>query len=301
MDADVVIIGAGIIGLSIARELKRGGLECLVLERGTAGREASWAGAGMLAPNGESFADAVWTRRAYEALAAYPEFVRDLHAESGVPIDFRISGTVEFRGGKRVEFPAEAQVNPRDVVAALLRLVSVRENCNVDRIRSPKDVVEVGSLRCRAAVVAAGAWSGQLAGLPPCFPVRGHLIGYDMPAGSLGPILRSGHTYILQRGEGFTIVGSTEEDAGFDRSLDQAALADLRRRGEALWPELHTHEPVEAWIGFRPATPSGMPEVGRLPDSNIWLAYGHFRNGILLASVTARMIASEIISSLRTG
>lgn len=253
----------------------------------------------MLLPHGESFPDPVWKARAVEALARYPEFVAALERESGHAVDFRISGSVAIENGQRLEFPDEAQVDPRDIVAALRANLDVREHSPVSSIEENGLSVQVRGLKARAAVIAAGAWSGQLPGMPASFPVRGHLLGYCMEPGTLPAILRSGHTYILQRATGYTIVGSTEENVGFDRQLDRQALASLQRRGEDLWPELRAVQPVDAWCGFRPATPSGLPEVGRLPQRRIWTAFGHFRNGILLADVTARLIAGDITSSLR--
>jgi glycine/D-amino acid oxidase-like deaminating enzyme len=132
-------------------------------------------------------------------------------------------------------------------------------------------------------------------------PVKGWLVAYDMPPGSLSGILRHEHTYVLQRSSGLTIVGSTEERVGFDRSPDPDALADLERRGAELWPELRGRRRADAWCGFRPATPSGVPEHGRIAGTNVWLAYGHYRNGILLAPVVARRLAEDIATSLRTG
>ncbi len=299
LDADIVVVGAGIIGLSIARELTRSGWNCIVLDRQEAGKESSWAGAGMLMPHGESFPDPVWKSRAMEALAAYPDFVAALQRESGLSIDFRICGSVSIENGRRVEFPDEAQVDPRDIVAALRANLDVREHAPVSSIEENGSSVRVRDLQARAAVIAAGAWSGQIPGMPATFPVRGHLLGYRLEAGTLPAILRSGHTYIVQRANGYTIVGSTEENVGFDRALDQQALAALRRRGEDLWPPLRGLQPADAWCGFRPATPSGLPEVGRLGDRRIWTAFGHFRNGILLADVTAKLIARDVTSSLK--
>jgi glycine/D-amino acid oxidase-like deaminating enzyme len=276
---DAAVIGGGIIGLSIARELQARGLDVVVFEKGQAAREASWAGAGMLAPDAETFPDAQWERLARDALTIYPGWVDMLRRESGLSIDFHA-------------YPGDATVDPRDVCRAL------RSNL---RIEEGVEVSKLDSAVARSIVVAAGAWSGQIEGLPPTLPVKGWLLAYDMPPGSLNGILRRGHTYILQRSTGLTIVGSTEQRIGFDRSADPDAIQDLKRRGADLWPELAGRRPSDAWCGFRPATPSGVPEHGRLPGTNVWLAYGHFRNGILLAPVVAKQIAGEVITSLRTG
>jgi glycine/D-amino acid oxidase-like deaminating enzyme len=272
------VVGGGIIGLSVARELQQRGFAVEVFDQGPAAREASWAGAGMLAPEAETFPNAEWARRAREALAVYPGWIAALERESAAAIDFR-------------QYGRDASVDPRDVCRALRRNLTVREGVRIGR---------VDPALARAIVIAAGAWSGQIDGLPPAIPVKGWLLAYDMPPGSLPGILRSGHTYILQRSNGLTIVGSTEQRAGFDRSADPEALRDLERRGQQLWPELRGRRPADAWCGFRPATPSGVPEHGRVAGTNVWLAYGHYRNGILLAPVVARSIAEDIATSLRT-
>lgn len=246
----------------------------------------------MLAPHGESLPGPFWTAKAFEALDRYPSWIRDLEAESGKRIDYLLCGSVEYGPNGQRECPNEAIVDPREIMAALRQGQNIREGV---------EVTEIDQQSARSIVISAGAWSGGISGMPPSLPVRGHLIAYDMPPGSLGPFRRRASTYILQRSSGLTVVGSTEEQVGFDRTLDREALTDLERRGAALWPELEGLRPVEAWCGFRPATPSGMPEVGRIPGTNIWRAYGHFRNGILLAPVTGELVAREIIESLRSG
>lgn len=288
MDTEAIVIGAGLIGLAITHELKKAGLSVSVLERGAVGKEASWAGAGMLSPHGETLPSSFWSKKAFQALEEYPAWVMELEQGTGCTIDYRACGSIEYRDSEKHEFPNEAIVDPRGLIHALAKDVDIREGVTVD---------EIDPASAKWIIVAAGAWSGMLPGLPPSFPVRGHLIAYDMPPGSLGPILRRENTYILQRSNGLTIVGSNEETVGFNRDLDQDVLRDLERRGASLWPELEGKRPVDAWCGFRPATPSGLPEVGRIDGTNIWRAYGHFRNGILLAGVTAKMVAQQIMDA----
>jgi len=113
-----------------------------------------------------------------------------------------------------------------------------------------------------------------------------------MEPGLLKTIVRNGHTYVLQRESGGVVAGSSMEDAGFDRTLDTAIVEDIHQRAAKLIPQLADARPVDCWNGLRPATDVG-PVVGRVADTNIWTAYGHFRNGILLAPDTAQTIANE--------
>jgi glycine oxidase len=160
----------------------------------------------------------------------------------------------------------------------------------------------IGRLSATWAVLAAGAWSGSILftidgteqRLPGSFPVRGHLIGYPLAPGTCPTILRHGHTYILQRSNGFTIAGTSMETVGFDRNIDRDTVRAIARRAEGLLPQLRDAGEPEAWIGFRPRADAHQPQIRRFEDSGLWLAYGHFRNGILLAPATAERVAAEI-------
>jgi glycine/D-amino acid oxidase-like deaminating enzyme len=289
---DAVVIGAGIIGASIAWRLRQAGLEVELVDAATLGAEASSASAGILAP-GDDLAVA--------SMALYPSFVAELFSASGRSIDYGICGS--WTDG--IFRPGDGYVDPRDLLAAL-RVVLLDGGVRL-RENSPCHSIDTAS--AGAVILAAGAWSsevkvhhrGSLLPLIRAVPVKGHLLGYQLAPGSLGPIRWSGHTYIVQRATGFTIAGSTEESAGFDRSVDSRICNDIHARASALWPKLASHTPDECWIGFRPDTETHQLQVGRVGDSNLWTAYGHYRNGILLAPVTAQRIATDVISNLGRG
>jgi glycine oxidase len=213
-------------------------------------------------------------------------------------------------------YPEDALVDPRDVMAAL-RLACSRLGVDL-REGEPAVSVEAGELQTRvmtntsalmapAVVLAAGAWSGamqvSIAGspfrLPDSYPVRGHLLGVALQPQSIGPILRHHHTYVLQRSSGWTIFGASTEHAGFDRTPDASVVADISRRAAALVPALRGAGDPRTWLGFRPG--SAEPRIHRTPGSCLWLAYGHYRNGILLAPATARLVSAEIIATAGTG
>jgi glycine oxidase len=106
--------------------------------------------------------------------------------------------------------------------------------------------------------------------------------------------------YVVQRSNGFTIAGSSEEQLGFDRSIDASICDDIHRRAAELVPALAGMTPAKRWIGFRPRSAEGRrPHIERVSGTNVWLAYGHYRNGILLAPLTAQRVAREIIGNAR--
>jgi glycine oxidase len=127
------------------------------------------------------------------------------------------------------------------------------------------------------------------------------LAGLALDSGTIGPIVRREHTYILQRTRGFTIVGTSSEHCGFDRSLDTSILSEIHERAAVLIPSLGGHSFAESWVGFRPGIESEGPAIGPVADTSLWLAYGHYRNGILMAPLTAERVAAGITASSETG
>ena len=202
-------------------------------------------------------------------------------------------------------YPDEAAVDPRHLTAALREAcakagVALHECTEIASIVPLAEGVEAitpdGPIRARTAVLAAGAWSGAFGFGAPTQPARGHLAGYYLQPGAIGPILRHGHTYILQRTNGFTIAGATEERIGFARGVNPECIADIRTRAAELCPIFGGLVPDTVWSGLRPACEPG-PELRRVGGTDLWLAYGHYRNGILLAPVTAKLIADSIAAS----
>jgi glycine oxidase len=281
----------------------------------------------MLSPGGEFDQPSRWLDLGIESLRLYPAFVDELRSETGLPIDFRLCGCLalamndEERSdarrraafqssvGIRVEltsrgllYPDDGFVDPTDLVRALRCALEARKVA----IMEHQPIEEIEADDYAAVVIAAGAWSGgirvlhrkQLLSLPGTIPVKGHLIGFELEPGMLGTMLRSGHTYVLQRSNGFTIAGSTEERVGFARAVDSTICADIQRRAAKLFPPLERATPSKQWIGFRPYAAGG-PHIERLGESNVWLAYGHFRNGILLAPVTSERIAAGISCAVK--
>jgi glycine oxidase len=349
--SEVAVVGAGVIGLTIAWRLAQRGYNVTVFEQGEAGTEASWAGAGMLAPGGEIHEDSVLTELALESLRLYPSFVIELERVSGSTIDFQRCGALDlaysadeaFALERRAElqqqlgirsrpvkpsdvkafwprvnlqelesarfYAEDAVVNPREVLACLKSAcaktsVAVRTKSPVLGVDVLDDEVQIRAGETEGSfgslVIAAGAWSSSIpvAGVPPLpasKPIKGHLIGYHQPAQTCTTILRHGHTYLFQRASGLLVAGASVEDVGYDRTLQPSIADQLSAEATFILPHLGETTFTEVWSGFRPAAES--IQLGRWHSRALYLAYGPYRNGILLAPVTAERIVNEISAS----
>lgn len=159
---------------------------------------------------------------------------------------------------------------------------------------------EEAHFTARHVVFATGAWKAPIAQAPAIEPRKGQLVALKLE----GPVqcactLRIPGLYIVPRGEGNYVVGATLEDTGFDQSTSEPQLAELTRRAIELWPPLAHATRVAAWAGLRPMAPDGLPVIGPLTpgekNSTLWVATGHFRNGILLAPGTAHVLRELIL------
>jgi glycine oxidase len=332
---DVVIVGGGIIGLSLAIALRKRGATVLVVERGEPGREASHAAGGMLVDC------PLETHVALQPLATasarmYPEFARELELESGMKVDLRDHGTIVFpqpahenewekvssalalraplselepalaESDRPAFYLKERSVDPRGLVAAALKAA---RNLGVD-ISSGETVTAVNlsddhvtgvttpktSFLAPKVVNCAGAWSGQIGPYPlPTRPVKGQMLCLAAPSHELlKHVIRSPEVYLIPRSDGRILAGATVEEAGFDKRTDPATMQRFHRAAIALVPELRNAKILEDWAGLRPGTPDGLPILGATRTPGYCIATGHFRDGILLAPITAQVMADVI-------
>jgi glycine oxidase len=332
---DIIIIGGGIIGLSLALAFRKRGATVLVVERGEPGREASYAAGGMLVDCG------LETPAALQPLATasarlYPEFAQELQFDSGMHVDLRDHGTIVFPPPEHVyerpgftlasllpvplaelepaladpKRPAfylkERSVDPRALSTAAWKAAKRR---GID-FSSGDEVSAVTLIEGRAAGVkttkttfhaakvvnCAGAWSGQIA--PHAFPtrpVKGQMLCLLMPSHTLlKHVIRSPEAYLIPRSDGRLLVGATVEESGFDKRTDIATIQRLHRAALELVPELRNGKILENWAGLRPGTPDALPILGATATPGYYVATGHFRDGILLAPITAELMAAVI-------
>jgi glycine oxidase len=317
---DAVFVGGGVIGLACAWRAEQAGLHVCVLERERAGSGASRVAAGILAPDSESEpGHEPFVPLARRSLALYPEFVEELGADVGfwpsgmlvVAVDGDEVEQIqhEFRGLQwltssecRALEPGlatavrggllseqEASVDPRRLVEALATHVDVREGVDVTSVARDSVTTATGeTIRAGRVVVCAGAWSG-VAGVP-VRPVKGQVVRLrgELPAQRM---IRTEHVYVVPRQNGEVVLGATVEERGFDTTVTAGAVHDLLREGYRVLPELAELELVDVSAGLRPGSPDNGPLIGEW-DDGVLVATGHYRNGILLAPVTAEAVTA---------
>lgn len=320
---DVIIVGAGIIGVSLALELRERGRAVLVLDRAEPGGEASSAAAGMLAAaDPETPSDL--RPMAFESARMFPEFVRHLETVGKMQVDFRRAGTIallpdapapaEYRSlstdelqrlepslkkpGQSAFFVQEDSVDPLLLMQAALAAarnlgVEIRGHAAVQDIRPRNNGVQVLTsteiFAARSAVDCRGAWSGA-----PVRPRKGQMLYVQPRTAILQHVLRTQDVYLVPRSSGKVLIGATVEDVGYDKSVDPATIHSLLRAAAKYLPALASAPITQSWAGLRPGTPDYLPIIGPTETPGVFVASGHFRNGILLAPITAKIMANLV-------
>ncbi len=345
-ECDVIIVGAGIIGCAIGRELAAAGVRTCILEARDVARGATQASAGMLVPYIEAPDDGGLHDLAVRSFALYDDFIAGLR-EEGADIEYRRCGTlqaavdgaaamqlsaqcawiqtqgVEARWLTSAEaeeiepavhaaagallVPAHGYVRAEQLTAALLQSAKRHgaeffphqhvQQITHDGARVSVTAGEV-TYRAETIIVAAGSWSGLVINDgPPVSPVRGQLVRLHWQGPPIGHVLWGGHCYVVPWLDGTLLVGATMEEVGFDERATVAGVTSLLASARALLPEAGEATFLEARAGLRPSTPNGLPIIGRAPDHpSVIYATGHYRNGILLAPLTARMV-KELVTN----
>lgn len=334
---DVIILGGGIIGMSLGRELRKHGADVLIVERSQPGREASWASAGMLAPSGSRLPE-VLSSLTRASAQMFPEFVHELEDESGTRVDLRNQGTIvtaeeadksnaspelsqselrslepnlAYRSG--LHFVEERSVDPRALMSALVAAVKHRNVHFASGSPAVKIFDSGGQLAVKterseylapAVVNCCGAWSGMLAANQkihvPVRPVKGQMLSLATPRRDfLKHTVRSTEVYLVPRSDGRILVGATLEEALFDKRVEPEVIQKFHQLAANFAPELGEARMLEAWAGLRPCTADNLPVMGKTTLPGYFVATGHFRNGILLAPVTA-MIMADVVRGLES-
>lgn len=347
MDPEVLIVGAGAIGSSIAYYLAKSGVRVALFDRGGVGQESTRASAGMLIPLSESTGPGPFTDLAMESARLFEALNQELYERTGMDVGYRRTpllrvaldeleehelrerrawqdragipvawldavSALEVEPGLNPRLRAalyyvnDHQVNALGLTRALVRAgvdlgAALHEGTAVDSLNLDGDRVtgvRAGGETYHAdeVVIATGAWSSswgtELRTSIPVRPVRGQMVALKTSGTPIRSVVFSRAGYLVSKPDGLTLVGATEEEAGFDARPTAAGVAGLLDVIPRLVPRLSNANFAGAWAGLRPGTPDRLPLIGRLPGwQGVTLATGHFRNGILLAPATGLLVS----------
>ncbi|MDQ6969183.1 MAG: glycine oxidase ThiO [Mariprofundus sp.] len=349
----VVIVGGGIIGCLTALYLHRLGAQVTILEKGQAGQEASWAGAGILCPIHPWLYPDSFSHLVDASLSLYPGMHEMLMEMSHTSIQWRKSGLliplfeddrIEHRQqalawSKRFHWQVEeldaAQCKAHepclnDQVAGGLLWPDVRQVRNPRLLQAVKQALETCGVMIReqaevvavqqsssghinavslangerveadAVLLAAGSWSGELASqidlTLPIQPVKGQIVLLKDQPGTVNHIIKHDDAYLVPRSDGHILVGASMEYVGFQRGTTDTVVEQLLDATYKIAPGLKKAKIIQQWMGFRPGSPDGLPYLGPVDGHpGLWVASGHYRNGVVLAPGTADIISRWIM------
>jgi glycine oxidase len=348
LDADVAVIGGGIIGLACAYELISRGKHVVVLERDHAGSGAGHVAAGMLAPVSESeVADQTFVDLALTSCGMYEDWVAGIEAVSGLSAGYRKEGSlllalhhdheeelhrlmsiqrrlnltskvvtrdeilerepyVSPRVVSGLSVPNDRQVDPRRLTVALATGFAANGGTMVEGA-SATPLIEAGHVAgvrtddvevySEVVLIAGGVWSPEVwpeaAGPLPLRPVKGQI--FRLKGDTLvNHVIRTPDVYLVPRADGELVVGATSEEQGFDTTITTWAVMDLLREAWRVLPGIAELEVAELSAGLRPALRDHLPAIGATALDGLFVATGHYRHGIMLAPITAALIADAI-------
>ena len=337
---DVLVIGGGIIGLATAIALSQKGASVTVVERDICGHGATWAAAGMLAPEAECLEGAL-LEFGIRSREMYPQWIANLMRLSGQDCGYWCCGIVapilssssegdrlalsqhpkyinRAESNKRQSglgesvlgalwLPEEGQVHNRKLAQALLaaaRSLSIKilEGTTVYQIVRDREHVlhldtSAGKLQGDRYILATGAWTKALLPLP-VKPIKGQMLSVCDRDRKLQRVIYAPNCYIVPRHDGTIVIGATVEDTGFTQGNTATGIAQLLNNAIAVYPAIADMQITETWWGFRPYAPNEVPILGASDYENLILATGHYRNGILFAPITAKLLTDFIVDGI---
>jgi glycine oxidase len=330
---DVTIIGGGIIGLTAAYFLAKCGRQVEVIDRQEFGREASWAGAGILPPGNPQRARTPADILRAESVSRFARFTAELRELSGHDTGYVRCGGLEFLEANEASsvdiwrneeiryglFNPESGIQIPDDTSAyylpdfaqvrnpwyLRALIAACSQVGVTmRPNTPYTPADVHANHPH--ILASGAWSAEFLRTfqvaLPVRPVRGQIVLFRCSKLPFTRILMLGKRYLVPRPDGRILVGSTEEpEAGFVKANTPEGVDDLKQFAFGLCPALRTAEIEATWAGLRPGSPDGLPYIGAVNGvKNLYAAVGHSRAGVQLSIGTA-MLIRELLVGLPSG
>ena len=353
----ILIIGGGIIGLSIAWRLIGIGKKVIIIDKKNLGKEASWAAAGMLSGRLDLKPCEKKLLPIFEkSHLAWPKFAEELENKSGKSIGYKKEGTLrvacdlheekklknnyDFLKNNKVNItwlsgdkirdkepyvsnnvlsgffsPDDHHVNNRYILDALITILKknknnciFKENTEVEKIITNKNqVIGVKTnneiIKTKEIIVCSGAWTSKIKNIEikevPIRPVKGQMVCLKVPKNIslLKHILWRENVYLVPRNNSDLIIGATEEEMGYDKSLTVGGIYNLLKIARELLPAIEDLSIVESWSGLRPTSRDDAPIIGPSKKlKGLIYATGHHKNGILLAPLTSSVIKNYYLN-----
>ncbi|WP_421385058.1 glycine oxidase ThiO [Bacillus salacetis] len=348
---DLIIVGGGIIGSSVAYQQSKLGKKVLIIDKNASGSEASRAAAGMLGAQAEIDENDAMLKLALKSRKMFPALISELEELTGIDTGFINKGMLKVAQSdeevpflkKQVQYHAEwdhevkwlnadelfqlepalsddlsggmfipndgqvmaPQLSQAFLQGAKAKGAEILEYCEVEGLLLSESRVtgvrtSQGTIQSENVVIATGAWAGKLmerAGIAiDTIPVKGECFSV-VPIRQIiqSTIFSENGCYIVPKKDGRLIVGATTYLNSFDKSVSLHGLSGLFEKAISLIPDIKHARWEKAWAGIRPQTGDGLPYIGPLPGYHgLFIAAGHYRNGILLSPVTGKMVSDMI-------
>ena len=334
----ILVIGGGLIGLSIAYEFARNHFKVLVLSKNR-NESAGFVAAGMLATHAEGLEDEL-LKFGQESQYLIPKWIKSIEQDSNIKCGLKKCGiVVPFKNKEDLEefptykygrylnqkdlrteinginpiwkhgllFEQDGQIdNRRRLMRALERACSLhgvkfQEGTEVQDLIVEKNKItgatvlcatgELKKINCEKAIICSGAWSKKIFKKIPVFPIKGQMLSIQGPTNFLRRVVFGPKTYLVPRDDGLIIVGATvEKDSKFNQGNTPDGIHQLQEGIRSLLPEANNWPQMEHWWGFRPSTPDLKPILGKSKIENLFLATGHYRNGVLFSAITSNLL-----------
>ena len=343
----IIIIGAGIIGLSISYYLKKnnfGSFDVVVIEKDKAGMEASFASAGMLAAQSEFEFYETFMDFCIKSRSMYPDFCKDIETASGINAEYKKSGMIrpalneehethfkqnyewQKNHGFEIEFLSgdelrniepklsqkiisglytknDGQVNNRKLMEALI-IVNKKINNKIIENTEVKDYLiknnKVNGVKTKNGNFSADVVVNAAGANFEVKPVRGQIVSLQANKKILDKVIFASVLgkggYIVPRKDNTIILGSTVEDVGFEKNTTKEGINSILKNCFDIIPELKNLKIIDKYCGFRPIASDNLPVIGKTSIENLLLATAHYRNGVLLAPITAKAVTEIIVN-----
>lgn len=322
--SDCLIIGGGVIGMMSARALAAMGANVTVLDSQECGKESSWAGGGIISPIYPWLYSDLVNELSLTSQTVYAKLCEDLLESTGIDPEYIRCGLIMMDNydtpkaqhwikkhkinieshTQGMLFTDIAQVrNPRLLKALKIDIlnagVKIVEHSEVKELMIKNNTVFGAKTLHKnyysdKTILCNGAWGASLLNNTEIFPIKGQMIVIKAKADTISHIIVDQGRYLIPRKDGNILIGSTMENVGFDRRIEQQVGAELLAFATKRFPQLNNAKIQHHWAGFRPVSRTGVIIKKHCELAHLFINIGHFRNGLNMAPESANRIVKLI-------